>query len=108
MASYVRHGMSDTPTYNSWAAMRDRVKNRREDTKYWEGVGMDERWKNFEAFLEDMGERPEGLTLDRIHHDQPYCKSNCRWATKSVQADNRKKWKHSDEFLARAHLNFHA
>jgi hypothetical protein len=43
----------------------------------------------FENFLKDMGERPEGKTLDRRDNDKGYCKSNCRWATDEEQYDNR-------------------
>jgi len=79
-------------TYSSWRAMRTRCNNTNYmDSKLYseKGIKVCERWDNFNNFLEDMGERPEGKTLDRIDGTKGYYKENCRWATPQEQTNNR-------------------
>jgi hypothetical protein len=54
------------------------------------GITICERWLTFANFLEDMGVRPEGLTLDRIDGSKGYSKENCQWASRAAQQRNRR------------------
>jgi hypothetical protein len=74
-----------TPTYQSWAAMHKRCSD--PNGKDWHlyggrGVTVCTAWSDFAAFLADMGERPDGLTLDRVNPYGNYEPGNCRWATR--------------------------
>lgn len=76
---------SRTPTYRVWRSIFDRLKY---DASYRDVV-MCDRWLKFENFLADMGEKPEGLTLDRKDNSKGYEPGNCRWVSMLVQQNNR-------------------
>jgi len=82
-----------TLTYNSWACMIQRCtnpKNHKYEIYGGRGITICDRWKKFENFLEDMGQRPTNTTIDRINVNGNYEPSNCRWATPKQQNNNKR------------------
>lgn len=80
-----------TKTYKAWQAIHQRCNN--PNSPAYEdyggrGITVCEQWNTFENFLEDMGEGPEGLTIDRKDNDGNYEPGNCRWATPKEQNRN--------------------
>lgn len=94
----VKHGHSykgkNSPTYRVWAGMIRRCEAPNAVGYQWyggRGIKVCDRWRNsFEAFLSDMGERPDGLTLERNDTNGDYEPGNCRWATMQEQTRNKR------------------
>jgi hypothetical protein len=106
VAASTRHGMRGTPTYSSWQAMIRRRTDRNNDR--WARYGganppvrVCDRWLRFENFLDDMGERPEGMTLGRFGDIGNYERGNCAWMTEAEQkAEARTKRRRARRVLA--------
>ena len=87
------HGLVHSGSYQSWQGMKSRCSNKNQDAyKRYGGIGLsfNPSWETFENFVKDMGERPVGMTLDRIDNSKGYSKDNCRWATPAQQNRNTK------------------
>lgn len=88
------HGMRKSPTYTSWLTMRERCNNpKNEHYNYYGGRGIrvHSDWdKSFTSFWFYMGDRPAGMTIDRIDPDGNYEPGNVRWATASEQRANQR------------------
>jgi hypothetical protein len=82
-----------SPEYQSWRAMRNRCNNSKDKSfpDYGgRGIKICKRWDSFVYFLQDMGKRPEGTTLDREDYNGNYEPGNCRWSDASTQATNKR------------------
>ena len=85
------------PTYATWRMMRRRCRTTNDHNYFYyakKGITVDPRWDaSYEAFKQDMGERPPYKELDRIDTTKGYYKENCRWITHADNIKNRLKYK---------------
>ena len=89
----VTHGMAKTPIYNVWRSMIKRCNvPTHKSYGYYGGRGIEvcQRWMVFENFYSDMGDKPAGMSLDRIDNNGNYEPDNCRWATSKQQTRNKR------------------
>jgi hypothetical protein len=90
--SIKKHGMAYSLTYRSWINMKQRCSNKNNIgySRYGgRGIKVCDRWlESFENFLEDMGKRPNGMSIDRIDNDDNYEPDNCKWSTSKEQSNN--------------------
>ncbi len=91
-ARATKHGLAKTATYKVWQSIISRCHNKNgKALKNYSSRGITrcERWDKFENFLADMGERPDGMEIDRINNDGNYEPGNCRWVTRAVNQRNK-------------------
>lgn len=86
-----KHGFRYTKLYGRWLGIRQRC-NDPNHVRYerygGRGITVCERWSSFENFLADMGEPPQGASIERIDNDKGYSPDNCIWATSKQQSRN--------------------
>jgi hypothetical protein len=89
-----KHGLAESRAYRAWCNMKNRCLNPNSTSYLYYGgrsIGFDGRWREFEAFYADVGDPPDGMSLDRPDNDGDYGPTNWRWADRSTQNRNRRR-----------------
>lgn len=89
--SATTHGKCKTKEYKIWQAIIQRCTNFNNEEYHnygGRGIIICKEWLNFKNFYKDMGEKPQGMSIDRKNNDKGYSKENCRWATYKEQGNN--------------------
>jgi hypothetical protein len=93
LKSISKHSMYNTKEYRAWRDIKNRCfsgSNKQYKDYGGRGISICQRWMNFENFYNDMGDCPNGFSIDRINNDGDYCKENCRWTNRIQQARNQR------------------
>lgn len=91
---YTHHGQTKHPLYFTWVSMLRRCYNPKH--KHFEsyggrGITVSKERHDINTFITDMHpSHREGLSLDRVDNNAPYCKENCKWSTATEQGSNKR------------------
>lgn len=104
--SSVEHGYTDKSEYNAYMAAKQRCTNPKNPMwKWYGGRGIEFRFTSFQEFLDHIGPKPKGLTLDRKDNEGHYEVGNVHWITMAQQSKNKRR---SNQFLKQRSISYPA